>query len=141
MTYELKDWKDISNIREWWEWHQTVLMDTFFVSRFLSARLDWGNPLNHKTVIQVDTYYNGDAKTKLDSQSIAEHIKFTGGFRITQRRVAPDTCLEKLVLTLGGGTCAKILASSFCILSFPLIQSLRRIDKFKPFFDNCYGMV
>lgn len=42
----------------------------------------------------VPTYYNGQPKSQIDSNTILEHNKLTGGFRLTQRRIKADTCLE-----------------------------------------------
>ena len=69
--YELKTWSDIRSVDDWWDWHATVLMDTFY----------------------VDEYYSGTETSMYDQQKVMQHIKLIDGIRITQRRVLNGTCL------------------------------------------------
>uniref|UniRef100_A0A7S0E3P7 Polycystin cation channel PKD1/PKD2 domain-containing protein n=1 Tax=Hanusia phi TaxID=3032 RepID=A0A7S0E3P7_9CRYP len=69
-SYQFKTWYDVASVDDWWNWHQTVLLDSFYVS----------------------TYYNGKQANKIDQQVVMQHIRLNGGFRLTQRRVAPDSC-------------------------------------------------
>ena len=70
-NYALKTWEDIRSIEDFWDWHQTVLIDTFY----------------------VDQYYSGTPTNIMDSQTIMQHIKFIDGIRLTQRRGRNNTCL------------------------------------------------
>ena len=80
-SYQFKTWYDVASVEDWWNWHQTVLLDSFYVS----------------------TYYNDKVASKIDQQVVMSHIRLNGGFRITQRRVAPDTCMFQARLLLQEG--------------------------------------
>lgn len=55
-----------------WDWHQLHFAELFF----------------------SDFYYNGAVRNKIDQNTILEHNKLTGGFRMTQRRIKNNTCFE-----------------------------------------------
>jgi hypothetical protein len=71
-TNQIKQWKDIVHVDDWWDWHQTALLDSFY----------------------VDTYYSGAETSLVDDQTVMQHIRLIDGIRLTQRRVKNMTCLS-----------------------------------------------
>jgi hypothetical protein len=68
---QLKAYADITSVEDWWDWHQSVLLDDFY----------------------VDTYYSGTEASLFDEQVVMQHLKFIDGLRLVQRRAKNGTCL------------------------------------------------
>jgi len=70
---ETKSLMDIVTVEDVWDWTQINFVGGLFYN---------------------DKYYNDAFRTRVDRNSVLEHNKLTGGFRLTQRRIRNDTCLE-----------------------------------------------
>lgn len=75
----------------------------------------------------VPTYYNGQPRSSIDANSILEHQKLTGGFRLTQRRARQDTCSS------GKGTFKKFARNCYGELYLDGMVPPDRVEK-QPFY-------